>query len=440
MEQNLYIHKPKKLDKFGMVNIDNQNSKELTYKEKGLFDHIIVQPPGWNLNLQNLVNTSGDGKESVQSGLKSLIEKNYIYKIVKKTEKGQIKQWGWYVPFYKETPEEAEEYLRINLPEWMLFSSKKSTKPRIWQTQNLANPESGKAGGGIILRRKILRKTNIDIETKVSMNEPDKIRTLIKTKAEETKTKIIQEKKEKTLSSFEKLKSNKEFYVLFEKWYSKVLPSTNKKNQHYSELKHFTNAIKLIRKAVRGTLFIDLAKDDSLFEGHNMIEEKISLSDINDCIDLHIKALSSEYEPTEKKFLKIHLDQFIYNPYIKGGCKSYLIYWILHDPKPNIPLNEIKNEELYNSMIEFLNWEKKKNKDKNKLIHFLNKHNIYLSGLKPNPMYYQDKHCISKAIVDGINNSFLNKDDNFVISPGLFVNDKLLNWIEESINNSKWIK
>ena len=139
MEQNLYIHKPKKLDKFGMVNIDNQNSKELTYKEKGLFDHIIVQPPGWNLNLQNLINTSNDGKESVQSGLNSLIEKNYIFKIVKKNEKNQIKQWGWYVPFYKETPEEAEEYLRINLPEWMLFSSKKSTKARIWQTQNLAN-------------------------------------------------------------------------------------------------------------------------------------------------------------------------------------------------------------------------------------------------------------------------------------------------------------
>jgi len=80
-----------------------------------------------------------------------------------------------------------------------------------------------------------------------------------------------------------------------------------------------------------------------------------------------------------------------------------------------------------------LNWVDKYNSYKNKFIFFINNNHDFLSKLKQN-VIKDDKNYKAKAIVEGINKSFLKE-----ITPSLFVNPKLMDWIEEHIINSSWI-
>ena len=272
-----------------------------------------------------------------------------------------------------------------------------------------------------------------DFSHEAIQNNIESIRKQMQLQKQKAFRKAKEDKSKKSAFLYEEIKKKKKLYNLFSKWYSNVMPAINKNKQHYSKLKHFENAVKLLKKAVRGTLFKELSEKDSIFNGTNLYETKIPLNEIEKCIDLHIMSLSPEYYPINKKYLKIHLDEFLLNSYIKNGNKSYLAYWMLNDPKPIIPLDEVKDKQLFNSLLEELNWENKSNKDKNKVIFFINNNRDFLSKLKQNAIK-DDKNFKAKAIIEGINKSFLKE-----ITPSLFVNPKLMDWIEEHIVNSSWI-
>lgn len=275
-----------------------------------------------------------------------------------------------------------------------------------------------------------------DFSHEAIQNNIESIRKQMQLRKQKAFRKAKEDKLAKSETLYEEIKKKKKLYNLFSKWYSNVMPAINKNKQHYSKLKHFENAVKLLRKAVRGTLFKSLSENDLLFKGKRgkeLYTVKIPLEDIDKCIDLHIMSLSPEYLPIDKKFSRMHLDEFLINPYIKNGNKSQFAYWMLNDPKPVIPLEEVKDEQLFNSLLEELNWENKSNKDKNKVIFFINNNHDFLSKLKQNPIR-SDNNYKAKAIVEGINKSFLKE-----ITPSLFVNPKLMDWIEEHIVNSSWI-
>jgi hypothetical protein len=277
-----------------------------------------------------------------------------------------------------------------------------------------------------------------DFSHEAIQNNIENIRKQMQLRKQKAFRKAKEDKSKKSESLYEEIKKKKKMFCIFCKWYSNVMPAINRNKQHYSKLKHFENAVKLLRKAVRGTLFKELSEKDSIFNGTDLYKTKIPLEDIEKCVDMHIMALLPEYYPQNKDYLRIHLDEFLLNSYVKNGVKSYFAYWMLNDLKPITPLDEVKDEQLLNSLLEELNWEDKYNLDKNKVIFFINKNHDFLSKLKQNAIK-DDKNFKAKAIVEGINKSFLSEKKGFTITPSLFVNPKLMDWIEEHIVNSSWI-
>lgn len=238
--------------------------------------------------------------------------------------------------------------------------------------------------------------------------------------------------KEKLLN---KLKKKKRTMGLFDLWYSNVIP---KQKDNYMNLKSFEKALDLIGKATRGTLFITTSSDENI---NKLLNEKISIEAIKGSILSHIKALSDDYEPIEKKFLKMHLNDFIYNPYTTG-CKSYLAYWISHDPKEIIKLKEdIVLFGVFEEILNEMNWTNIKNKQKNSILEFLDKNELFIQNIKVAlacGMQPRDK-IIAKALLDCINKQF-KWNSNFIIKPGIFANPECMSWIKTFINESQYTR
>lgn len=58
--------------------LQNEN---LSWKAKGLFSHIITLPNEWELNIQELCRIGKDGRESVQTIVKELMDSGYIERV-----------------------------------------------------------------------------------------------------------------------------------------------------------------------------------------------------------------------------------------------------------------------------------------------------------------------------------------------------------------------
>lgn len=81
---------------------DNQ----LSWKAKGILSYLLSCPDGWNVNINDLVKQSTDGKCAVYSALKELTEYGYYKKIPVRDEKSRIIRWESTV---SELPMELEE-------------------------------------------------------------------------------------------------------------------------------------------------------------------------------------------------------------------------------------------------------------------------------------------------------------------------------------------
>lgn len=77
-------------------NIINDNS--LSYKAKGIYLHLVSKPNGWDFYIDEIVKSSKDGKESVQSGLKELESAGYLKRTpAKSQENGKFTGYDYYI-------------------------------------------------------------------------------------------------------------------------------------------------------------------------------------------------------------------------------------------------------------------------------------------------------------------------------------------------------
>ena len=69
----------------------------LSYKAKGIYSYLISRPDNWEYNMRNVINTSTDGRESVQSGIKELesYQGGLLKRIRSHDEFGKFKGWDW---------------------------------------------------------------------------------------------------------------------------------------------------------------------------------------------------------------------------------------------------------------------------------------------------------------------------------------------------------
>lgn len=73
----MIIIKNKTKDCFARIPNLLLNDKKLKWKDKGLLAYLLSKPQGWKLQIQDILNRSPDGKDSVYSSLKNLIECGY---------------------------------------------------------------------------------------------------------------------------------------------------------------------------------------------------------------------------------------------------------------------------------------------------------------------------------------------------------------------------
>lgn len=69
----------------------------LSYKAKGIYSYLISRPDNWDYNMTNIINTSTDGRESVQAGIKELERyKNGLLKRIRSHNNyGKFAGWNW---------------------------------------------------------------------------------------------------------------------------------------------------------------------------------------------------------------------------------------------------------------------------------------------------------------------------------------------------------
>lgn len=69
----------------------------LSYKAKGIYSYLISRPDSWDYNMANIINTSTDGRESVQAGIKELEKyKNGLLKRIRSHDDyGKFVGWNW---------------------------------------------------------------------------------------------------------------------------------------------------------------------------------------------------------------------------------------------------------------------------------------------------------------------------------------------------------
>jgi len=146
------------------------------------------------------------------------------------------------------------------------------------------------------------------------------------------------EKQEKDENSkIEKLRKTK-YWPIVESFY--IVNPIKKGTKDFWETKSFDKSIANLRKAIKGTLF-----NESEFKAYK--DRKFTVEEILQSISTHKLALSPEYKPVEKKYLKVTLDQFLFNPYSQSIGKSYFLYW-LHNQYTNNDQQVINNQDIKN--------------------------------------------------------------------------------------------
>src|ERR1051326_3166875 len=86
------------------------SDKRLSWKAKGIWLYAFSRPDNWKFHINDIINQSLDGRESVRAGLKELEKAGYLVRDQKKSDNGQYAESEW---IFYETPQEV---LKEKLP------------------------------------------------------------------------------------------------------------------------------------------------------------------------------------------------------------------------------------------------------------------------------------------------------------------------------------
>lgn len=75
------IHRNKKSGEFVVLDTHALRNTELSLKAKGLHSYLMQLPNDWKVNIADLTNRSDDGRDSVSSAMKELIDAGYVVRL-----------------------------------------------------------------------------------------------------------------------------------------------------------------------------------------------------------------------------------------------------------------------------------------------------------------------------------------------------------------------
>jgi len=88
-----------------MINKALLQSPDLSAKEKGILAYLLSLPDDWIVHVGELVKHFTDGRDSIYSGIASLIRKGFIKRSIVRQETGQVARYEYLV---FESPEALE--------------------------------------------------------------------------------------------------------------------------------------------------------------------------------------------------------------------------------------------------------------------------------------------------------------------------------------------
>ena len=85
----------KKIDKHASIKTRILEESLLSYRAKGIYSYLVSRPENWEYNMTNVINTSTDGRESVQKGIKELEKIGLLKRVKAQNSEGKFIGWDW---------------------------------------------------------------------------------------------------------------------------------------------------------------------------------------------------------------------------------------------------------------------------------------------------------------------------------------------------------
>lgn len=85
----------KKIDKSASIKTRILEENLLSYRAKGIYSYLVSRPENWEYNMTNVINTSKDGRESVQKGIKELEKIGLLKRVKAQNSEGKFVGWEW---------------------------------------------------------------------------------------------------------------------------------------------------------------------------------------------------------------------------------------------------------------------------------------------------------------------------------------------------------
>lgn len=120
--------------------IDNEiiNNSALTWQAKGMLAYLLSKPDGWTFFEDDLVKRSDNGKSSVRSILKELLETGYLIRGERmRDENGYWKGYPYTVEPYLVDDYDGKSYLRFSK-----VGNSKVGKSKLGKSQDISNTKS----------------------------------------------------------------------------------------------------------------------------------------------------------------------------------------------------------------------------------------------------------------------------------------------------------
>ena len=243
----------------------------------------------------------------------------------------------------------------------------------------------------------------------------------------ELNNKLSLVKQEKIETLLDKLRKS-DIWPIVESFY--IVDPIKNGTKDFWETKSFEKSIKMVRKALKGTLF-----NDTEFKAYK--DRKFSIEEILLSISNHKLALNPEYKPIDKKMLKVTLDQFLFNPYAKYIGKSYFLYWMNNSPIMNIPLVEDMYPEITKEIINMFGFKKLDIREMNQITKGVSLFESLLESVTISPVHRPTTQLHAKILHDIIVTIFSFVDVE--IQPRNFVSPKMESWIIKGLKDSPYI-
>lgn len=124
--QSIFRVQKNKDNPYVMLNKEFLNNQDLSLKAKGLLAYLLSLPDDWQIYESEIVKHHSDGKDSLRSAIKELIDSGYILRERIRNEKGQL---------------QGSNYLVYEVP---TYSGKSNIGKPATTNNNITNKQTGK--------------------------------------------------------------------------------------------------------------------------------------------------------------------------------------------------------------------------------------------------------------------------------------------------------